>query len=332
MGLRKRSPGLTVKLWEKTDKPGGRYNTSSPQLIAPTSTITSSLKPHVDLGAQYVTAFEPGAHGHYYQAFLTGAAVEFERQLRCLNVVDGAGWLLTDESGNEERADVVVLTCPIPDILRIQGIPHDALMPYKDDLEKVSYSSRFAMGVYYSVDAWAALKSVAWSGKYFTPADSDVIVWISINGLDHMGGAPRAAAQAELEHSEGPSVLVHTTVPYGMKNGEADRDEVKATIMKHLNNLLPELADVTPLETQLHYWSISQVYKGYQHDQEKRPAVLPVSETPLLLLAGDAFTKSGFDGCIDSAEAACAIIMQTAEGISTSSTNGVEQQAAKAAM
>merc|ERR1711941_71174 len=102
--------------------------------------------------------------------------------------------------------------------------------------------------------------------------------------------------------------------------------------MKHLNNLLPGLANFAPIETQLRYWNVSQVYKGYQHDQEKRPAVLAVSETPLLLLAGDAFTKSGFDGCIDSAEAACALITQTAEGFCTASTKGVEQQAAKAAM
>jgi len=318
---------------------------------------------HADLGAQYVTAFEPECHGHYYQAlvdagvlreishdrihggrgnhaqqqhwsvpggmssipkfFLNCVNVEFGRRLRSISVSsDGGAWLLEDESGTQQLAQAVVLTCPIPQVLELTGSIQEVLEPHKAELEKVSYSSRFALGLYYSVDAWERLQSVAWSGKYFMPDASDVIVWVSLRGLD----APRTAQEL------GPSVVVHTTVPYGIKNAETSRETVQATILEHLHRLLPELHGLQPVESKLVFWRFSQVYKGFHHDQEVRPAALQVCDRPLLLLAGDAFTKSGFDGCIDAAEAACTTIIGAGSKVPTpgASTAGLAEQIAKA--
>ena len=61
---------------------------------------------------------------------------------------------------------------------------------------------------------------------------------------------------------------------------------------------------------------------------EKRAAALCISRLPPLILAGDAFTKSGFDGCIESAEAACNLIYGST--CAAPSSAGVEEQAAKA--
>lgn len=385
--LRKSAPKLSVQVWEKASFSGGRYDTtslangtpSSATRLAGTQTGTACAdnleRPtaHADLGAQYVTAFEPKAHGHYYEAlaaggvlqeispglihggrgshsdqkhwsapagiagvpkfFLGDAAVHFGRELHSLSVSDNATWRLTDKSGQEEHADAVVLTCTMPPLLGLEGTVQDSLGPYKSDLEKVSYSSRFAMGLCYSSDAWAALEKVAWSGKYFSPSDSDVIVWISISGLDHTGDVPRASTPAGQEQQQGPTIAVHTTVPYGLKNGQTPRDDVRAKIMEHLAKVVPELAGLVPVETHLLYWECSQVYKGYKHEEEARPAVLEVSRNPSLLLAGDAFTKSGFDGCIDSAEAACEIITGTrVSGVAMASEAGVDEQNSRAAM
>merc|ERR1712150_464644 len=114
------------------------------------------------------------------------------RRFRSISVSsDGGAWLLEDESGTQQLAQAVVLTCPIPQVLELMGVIQEVLEPHKAELEKVSYSSRYALGLYYSVDAWERLQSVAWSGKYFMPDASDVIVWVSLSGLD----APRTAQE-----------------------------------------------------------------------------------------------------------------------------------------
>jgi len=365
--LKRAAPELPVQVWEKARGAGGRYNTWRPSAASnstPTQEpTTSSFLLHADLGAQYVTAFEPESHGHYYKAlvdagvlqeishelihggrgnhaqqqhwsapagvsalpkfFLRSANVEFGRQLRSMTISsDGEAWLLEDESGKQQLAQAVVLTCPIPQVLELNGSVQEALEPHKEELEKVSYSSRYALGLHYPVEAWEKLQSVPWSGKYFTPDASDVIVWVSISGLD----APRTAQEL------GPSVVVHTTVPYGLKNAETPRETVLATIMEHLHKLLPELEGLQPVESKLVWWKMSQVYKGFHHDREARPAVLQVCERPLLLLAGDAFTKSGFDGCIDAAEAACAAVVGAGSGAPApnASSAGLAEQIAKA--
>jgi renalase len=365
--LRKHVPQLQLSIWEKSGSVGGRYNTSLPS--GPAAVVPASASPpvHADLGAQYVTEFEPIAHKDYYQALIDNgvlqeihhqeihggrgahsemrhhlvaagvssipkffmgdeAPIEFQRQLHSLSA-QGQSWALVDKQGKQEQADLVVLTSPMADVLALEGSVQESLTPFKADLQNVSYSSRYALGVYYPVEAWTSLGSIAWRGKYFSPSDSDVIVWMSINNLNV---APTEACQ-------GPSIVVHTTVPFGMKNGDTAHEEVKAIIMQHLNKLIPELAEVVPIESELLYWKVSQVYKGYQADKEIRSAALRVSEAPMLILAGDSFTKSGFDGCIESAEVACDMIKKAISGESCSagdapsvSMAGIAEQTAKA--
>lgn len=368
--LRQKSPQVQLSIWEKATDAGGRYNTSWPSgataVAGALESARSRLKAHVDLGAQYVTAFELEAHGHYYESlaksgvleeishdrihggrgahseqihyrvpagmssipkFFLGseANVEFGRQLISLSA-EGSTWLLEDDTGKTQQADIVVLTTPIPQVLELLGNVQQTLQPYVDDLKAVSYSARYALGLYYPPEAWAALGEVAWSGKYFSPNDSDVIVWVSVSNLE----TSRTAGE------QGPTIVVHTTVPYGINNAEASCQDVTTTIMEHLNRLVPELAALAPVETELLYWKCSQVYKGFQHSHDTRPAALHVREGPLLILAGDAFTKSGFDGCVESAEAAYDMIRRTVFGESCAevdvSTAGAAEQAAKAMM
>ena len=60
---------------------------------------------------------------------------------------------------------------------------------------------------------------------------------------------------------------------------------------KHFSSLF--LLCVLPLQH-----NIYQVTKSY----EDQPGVLELSQEPLLLVGGDAFTHSNFDGCVSSAE------------------------------
>ena len=71
---------------------------------------------------------------------------------------------------------------------------------------------------------------------------------------------------------------------------------------------MPELfagaASLTPTATKLHKWRYSQIHKP----MEGTPKAVTISEEPLLVLAGDAFTGSNFDNCRSSAEKAYEIL------------------------
>lgn len=62
---------------------------------------------------------------------------------------------------------------------------------------------------------------------------------------------------------------------------------------KLVSNLFPELA----------FHSV-QVYRGYPG----RPGCVTLQREPLIVLGGDAFSLSSFDGCLDSAEAVASAV------------------------
>lgn len=55
----------------------------------------------------------------------------------------------------------------------------------------------------------------------------------------------------------GPSICVHTGVPWGLKNLERDKDEVAQDIIAQLKTILPDLPE--PVEVKGHKWRYSQV-------------------------------------------------------------------------
>jgi predicted NAD/FAD-dependent oxidoreductase len=55
----------------------------------------------------------------------------------------------------------------------------------------------------------------------------------------------------------GPSICIHTSAPWGLKNIEMDKDKAAVEILKHLQTLLPRLPD--PVEVKGHKWRYSQV-------------------------------------------------------------------------
>jgi hypothetical protein len=121
---------------------------------------------------------------------------------------------------------------------------------------------------------------------------------------------------------------------------ELQKQEVIAQILRSVTKegVLPFLATHTPQEAKLLGWEQSQVNKNYHAagmgasvesatgrgvltdkasiaDGESAPAALAFpllagrTPTPLLVLAGDAFTESNFDGCVKSARHAAQSIL-----------------------
>ncbi|XP_064572668.1 renalase isoform X4 [Zonotrichia leucophrys gambelii] len=93
----------------------------------------------------------------------------------------------------------------------------------------------------------------------------------------------------------GPSVVVHTTVSFGSEHLDSDPAEVQQIILSHLQRLVPSLPK--PSSIKCHRWRYSQVTRAVPNC----PGQMILHTQPLLICGGDGFTRSNFDGCIESA-------------------------------
>lgn len=188
-----------------------------------------------------------------------------------------------EDSKGHRLCDALILTMPVPQILALKGNIQQLINSKSDvkkNLEDVSYSSRFALGLFYKPGTQL---NYSWSGKYIT--DNPCIRFVAIDNK-----------KRGLDSSDiGPSIVVHTSVPFSLKNLETDKEDMRDIIMSHLKQVLPDLPE--PVEVKSHKWRYSQVHKGY----EGSPGCVVLNEKPLIILAGDGFTHSNLDGCISSA-------------------------------
>ncbi|NXU86243.1 RNLS Renalase, partial [Xiphorhynchus elegans] len=150
----------------------------------------------------------------------------------------------------------------------------------RQQLECVSYSSRYALGLFYEAGAQLG---VPWAAQYVT--DDPCVRFISIDCRK------RNRESAEV----GPSLVVHTTVTFGSEHLDSDPAEVQQIILSHLERIVPSLP--TPSSIKCHKWRYSQVTKAVPNC----PGQMILHTDPLLICGGDGFTRSNFDGCIESA-------------------------------
>ncbi|XP_059707049.1 renalase isoform X4 [Haemorhous mexicanus] len=93
----------------------------------------------------------------------------------------------------------------------------------------------------------------------------------------------------------GPSVVVHTTVTFGSEHLDSDPAEVQQIILSHLQRIMPSLPQPSSIKCQR--WRYSQVTRAVPNC----PGQMILHTQPLLICGGDGFTRSNFDGCIESA-------------------------------
>ncbi|CAB1311898.1 unnamed protein product, partial [Coregonus sp. 'balchen'] len=139
----------------------------------------------------------------------------------------------------------------------------------RQQLEAVSYTSRYALGLFYEAQAHI---DVPWAAKYIS--NNPCIRFIAIDDKKRNLESPEC----------GTSMVVHTSVPFGIKHLEEAKEQVEPLILEELNKLLPGLPQPDSIKCQK--WRYSQM------------TLLP---QPLLVCGGDGFTHSNFDGCIESA-------------------------------
>ncbi|KFQ39401.1 Renalase, partial [Mesitornis unicolor] len=150
----------------------------------------------------------------------------------------------------------------------------------KQQLESVSYSSRYALGLFYEAGTQI---DVPWAAQYIT--DNPCIRFISIDNKKRNIESPEI----------GPSVVVHTTVTFGSEHLDSDPAEVQQLILSHLEKIVPSLPKPAGIKCQK--WRYSQVTKAVPNCSGQ----MILHTQPLLICGGDGFTRSNFEGCIDSA-------------------------------
>ncbi|XP_015202327.1 renalase isoform X1 [Lepisosteus oculatus] len=304
-----------IVVWDKARGAGGRMSTSR---------ITNDGTCTADLGAQYITAttYYAQKHQSFYEELLAccilkpltapvegmsikeegirnfvtpqgvssivkhylresaGAEVFFNHHVTQI-LLKGGKWEVCRKAGGAEQFDAVVLTMPVPQILQLQG-DIDSLIDrsQRQKLEAVSYSSRYALGLFYKADKQI---DVPWAAKYIT--NNPCIRFISIDNKKRNLELPGC----------GPSMVVHTSVPFGMQHLEKTVEEVEPLILKELQEVLPGLPE--PLTTKCQKWRYSQVTQPVTGS----PGQMTLISRPLLVCGGDGFTHSNLDGCIESA-------------------------------
>uniref|UniRef100_A0A8C5TP12 Renalase, FAD dependent amine oxidase n=1 Tax=Malurus cyaneus samueli TaxID=2593467 RepID=A0A8C5TP12_9PASS len=230
----------------------------------------------------------------------TLASSEFQHPTH-ISLRDGR-WEVSRREGPPEQFDVVILTMPVPQILQLQGdIVNMINESQKQQLECVSYSSRYALGLFYEAGTGLA---VPWAACYV--ADNPCIRFISIDNQKRNIESP----------GMGPSVVVHTTVTFGSEHLDSDPAEVQQLILSHLQRIVPSLPQ--PSSIKFHKWRYSQVTRAVPNC----PGHMILHTQPLLICGGDGFTRSNFDGCIESA-------MSLAEAVKPHLQQQFQSQAAK---
>lgn len=252
---------------------------------------------------------------------------EFERPLVSLEQ-KGTRWLAASgansKSGKDENGklfDAVVTTMPVPELLKVRGFAElarrDASL--NSTLERVSYKPRFAIAFFYDAAAAQRIMQVleekeknvaekqnaAWAAKFFY--DNDAIRYVSLDPLRR--GVDRMTIE-----QQGCALVVHTTVPFGVRHAEETEADALKIALEYMRGLLlaENLTLPEPVEVRCLRYSYSQAHQFFA--ETANPTVVGCVElphAPPLIMAGDCCaTKSALDGCLMSASRAADRIIE----------------------
>jgi hypothetical protein len=153
-------------------------------------------------------------------------------------------------------------------------------------------------------DLQTFLQSQLWRASYVDNNIDDVIRYVSIENFKY---------QSDIE---GPlSILLHTSVPYGVALLDKHYKEQEEVIVNDLISRLPKLFSYWPVSSRIQawkttYWRKSQVSKGVVDSGNCAYVNLgedDLESGPSILFAADYFTESNFQGCFTSAKAAAEV-------------------------
>jgi renalase len=226
--------------------------------------------------------------------FLTQSQVKnivFNRRVVSIKVTeDGRVEVVPEEQNQSELFDIVISTMPVPQILQLENI--DGILGKSEELKKklseVSYTSRYALGLFYNEQLTVRSPEAAVN---FVDDNPVVRYWTLEDEKRRLGNpdAPRESSSA---------VVIHTSVEFGAENIDKQLEDMKELLLAEIKGKFKTLEGKDPEYVKCQKWRYSQVKKGY----EGSPGYAVLSEIPLILAAGDGFVQSGFENCVLSAE------------------------------
>lgn len=148
----------------------------------------------------------------------SGASVAYEHQLRAINIRDNRV-CCEATCGTTDSFDAAIVTLPLPQILALQGnVVENLETGARNNLEKVKYSSRYALGLFYKDYS----STSEWVMKYCSHPIIRFVSWDARKkGLTGTG-----------KHDE--VLLVHTSVPFAVEHSESDKSHVEKLIISAL--------------------------------------------------------------------------------------------------
>jgi len=317
---RKYGNKLSLQIWDKGRGAGGRMSTSR---------YSGDSCLSLDLGAQYISAtneyktkhssiydellengilsplttsvegmrtledtchfITPGGVSTIPKYFLnqSGCSPSFNMNLNAVNIKENSLTACAEkkEDGAQNDkiqldADIIVITMPIPQLLNLKGDISSCLDPLRQKLGDVSYSSRYALGLFYENST--ELDRVDWVSRYVQ--DNPCLRFISFD-----------SKKREKDSEGGLSLIAHASVPFSIKHLEENMKDIEKVMLDYLHKEIPNLPKAD--KTKVIRWRYSQVSKPF----EGAPGHVVISKSPLIICAGDGFSHSNFDGCVDSA-------------------------------
>ncbi|XP_070783508.1 renalase isoform X2 [Enoplosus armatus] len=277
---------VQIVVWDKARGSGGRMSTSRP----PDPSSHSA-----DLGAQYITATSAYAQSHhsFYSELLSSGVLQPLDSL-----VEG----LKQREGSKDYMTPLGMCSVVKHFLSESGadlfFEHHVTGLYRrgaswEVQRKVGGSETFdAVVLTMPVPQILQLQgdlghnvvfSFPWAAKYVT--DNPCICYVAADSRKRNADVP----------GHGPSLVVHTSVPFGLEHLEKDKEDVQPIILQELHKLLPGLPQ--PISIKCQKWRYSQVLTSVPDC----PGQMTVLDRPLLICGGDAFSHSNFDGCVESA-------------------------------
>ena len=176
------------------------------------------------------------------------------------------GWYLTSDAGQNYRADAVILTPPLPQILELlkrEDRPFDA--PEIEQLTGVTYEPCIAMMV--------GLDGPLPRFRDITPPRKSPIAAVIDNCVKGVSDNPGA-------------LTIHAGSEFSQTHYDSSDEVIENLLMRELGFLVRK----TPILTRIHRWRYSQVTAGLDKSH------LLLHKTAPIGFAGDAFGAGGIEG------------------------------------
>ncbi|XP_035705383.1 renalase isoform X2 [Folsomia candida] len=290
-----------IQVWEKDRRVGGRFLTfQSPtsssygdldlldnKLIRRLDTLNIPGFNHAHSVGKVNYVCTSGAASiveHFFHQ-ADNISLSFDKHVTGINTCNNGQVSVITKGGDQENYDIVITTIPVPQLLKLSGSVFEENSALQENLRKVQYTTRFALGLFYDSK----------EGPFANLQDSQPLNFIDDPIIRYWSVENRKRGTEDHEQC---AIVAHTSVMFGAENMNKSPDSVKDLLLEKVyENLKPAISS-TKLHhfVKCHKWKYSQVANPYLGT----PGFVELTKS--VIAAGDGFVRSGFEGCIESSQ------------------------------